>query len=139
MSAQGTKKTSNFRCSFSKTLCGQRDSNPHASRHQILSLTWLPITPCPQDLASESLLRAIICGAKIYTFYNICNFICDFLENFSYNRRNRGAYSIEVVNKCLQSTAYIGLCIVLSRSEFVERGGWLRLLKSLTFKSVLAC
>ena len=64
--------------------CGQRDSNPHASRHQILSLTWLPITPCPQDLASESLLRAIICGAKIYTFYNICNFIYDFLENFSY-------------------------------------------------------
>ena len=34
-----------------KTLCGQRDSNPHASRHQILSLTWLPITPYPQDLA----------------------------------------------------------------------------------------
>ena len=34
-----------------KTLCGQRDSNPHASRHQILSLTWLPITPCPQDLS----------------------------------------------------------------------------------------
>ena len=67
-----------------KTLCGQRDSNPHASRHQILSLTWLPITPCPQDLASESLLRAIICGAKIYTFYNICNFIYDFLEIFSY-------------------------------------------------------
>ena len=31
--------------------CGQRDSNPHASRHQILSLTWLPITPCPQDLS----------------------------------------------------------------------------------------
>ena len=65
-------------------MCGQRDSNPHASRHQILSLTWLPITPCPQDLASESLPRAIICGAKIYTFYNICNFIYDFLENFSY-------------------------------------------------------
>ena len=67
-----------------KTLCGQRDSNPHASRHQILSLTWLPITPCPQDLASESLPLAFICGAKIYTFYNICNFIYDFLENFSY-------------------------------------------------------
>ncbi len=35
----------------SRFLCGQRDSNPHASRHQILSLTWLPITPCPQDLS----------------------------------------------------------------------------------------
>ena len=69
-------------CSF--TLCGQRDSNPHASRHQILSLTWLPITPCPQDLAFESLPIAFICGAKIYTFYNICNFIYDFLEIFSY-------------------------------------------------------
>ena len=64
--------------------CGQRDSNPHASRHQILSLTWLPITPCQQDLASDLLDLSLICGAKIKTFYNICNFICDFLENFSY-------------------------------------------------------
>ncbi len=28
-------------------LCGRRDSNPHASRHQILSLARLPITPRP--------------------------------------------------------------------------------------------
>lgn len=28
-------------------LCGRRDSNPHASRHQILSLAWLPITTRP--------------------------------------------------------------------------------------------
>ena len=69
------KKTSNSRCSFQKTLCGQRDSNPHASRHQILSLTWLPITPCPQDLASELLGLSFICGAKVKTFYNMCNFI----------------------------------------------------------------
>ncbi len=27
--------------------CGQRDSNPHDLRHQILSLARLPITPCP--------------------------------------------------------------------------------------------
>ena len=27
--------------------CGRRDSNPHASRHQILSLARLPITPRP--------------------------------------------------------------------------------------------
>ena len=27
--------------------CGWRDSNPHASQHQILSLAWLPITPHP--------------------------------------------------------------------------------------------
>ena len=75
------KKATVFRQSLS---CGQRDSNPHASRHQILSLTWLPITPCPQDLASDLLDLSLICGAKIKTFYNICNFICDFLENFSY-------------------------------------------------------
>ena len=28
-------------------LCGRRDSNPHAFRHQILSLARLPITPRP--------------------------------------------------------------------------------------------
>ena len=28
--------------------CGWRDSNPHASRHQILSLARLPISPHPQ-------------------------------------------------------------------------------------------
>ena len=55
--------------------CGPRDSNPHASRHQILSLTWLPITPCPQDLASDLLGLSFICGAKVKTFYNMCNFI----------------------------------------------------------------
>ena len=29
-------------------LCGRGDSNPHALRHQILSLAWLPITTRPQ-------------------------------------------------------------------------------------------
>ena len=29
-------------------LCGRRDSNPHASRHQILSLARLPITTRPR-------------------------------------------------------------------------------------------
>ena len=29
-------------------LCGWRDSNPHASRRQILSLVRLPISPRPQ-------------------------------------------------------------------------------------------
>ena len=33
-----------------KTLCGEWDSNPHGSRHQILSLARLPITPSPQCL-----------------------------------------------------------------------------------------
>ena len=28
-------------------LCGRRDSNPYALRHQILSLAWLPITTRP--------------------------------------------------------------------------------------------
>ena len=30
-------------------LCGRRDSNPHASRRQILSLVCLPISPRPQQ------------------------------------------------------------------------------------------
>ena len=30
-------------------LCGRRDSNPYASRHQILSLAWLPITTRPHQ------------------------------------------------------------------------------------------
>lgn len=36
---------------FSTTvpLCGRRDSNPHASRRQILSLVRLPITPRPHE------------------------------------------------------------------------------------------
>ena len=29
-------------------LCGRRDSNPHALRHQILSLARLPISPRPR-------------------------------------------------------------------------------------------
>ena len=33
---------------FSK--CGRRDSNPHASRHQILSLDCLPISTRPQSV-----------------------------------------------------------------------------------------
>ena len=32
-------------------LCGRRDSNPYALRHQILSLAWLPITTRPQRSA----------------------------------------------------------------------------------------
>ena len=31
------------------TLCGEWDSNPHGSRHQILSLARLPITPSPHS------------------------------------------------------------------------------------------
>ncbi len=38
--------------------CGRRDSNPHASRRQILSLVRLPITPLPQ-------LGFFYCGTKI--------------------------------------------------------------------------
>ena len=53
-SCKNKKEENPFGNSSSVTLCGQRDSNPHASRHQILSLTWLPITPCPQDLASRN-------------------------------------------------------------------------------------
>ena len=30
-------------------LCGRGDSNPHALRHQILSLAWLPVTTRPRN------------------------------------------------------------------------------------------
>ena len=35
-------------------LCGRGDSNPHALRHQILSLAWLPITTRPHVLCNGS-------------------------------------------------------------------------------------
>lgn len=31
------------------TLCGRRDLNPHARRHQNLNLACLPISPLPQQ------------------------------------------------------------------------------------------
>ena len=34
-------------CTIPAVLCGRRDSNPHALRHQILSLARLPIPPRP--------------------------------------------------------------------------------------------
>ncbi len=37
----------------SVALCGRRDSNPYASRHQILSLAWLPITTRPHHFLSD--------------------------------------------------------------------------------------
>ena len=39
--------------SASVSLCGRRDSNPYALRHQILSLAWLPITTRPQKLSLQ--------------------------------------------------------------------------------------
>ena len=45
---QTHEKRKSFPVKGNSFACGQRDSNPHALRHQILSLTWLPITPCPR-------------------------------------------------------------------------------------------
>ena len=71
---ENTKKDEQHMLLVLKTLCGQRDSNPHASRHQILSLTWLPITPCPQG--SYSIFHED--AAKVKTFYQIHNIIFTF-------------------------------------------------------------
>lgn len=39
-------------------LCGRRDSNPHALRHQILSLAWLPITTRPLQFINLFYLKS---------------------------------------------------------------------------------
>lgn len=43
-------------------MCGWRDSNPHAVKHQILSLACLPISPHPQTLGG--LQRYYFLGIK---------------------------------------------------------------------------
>ena len=50
---QTHEKRKSFPVKGNSFACGQRDSNPHALRHQILSLTWLPITPYPQISEQE--------------------------------------------------------------------------------------
>ena len=56
-------------------LCGRGDSNPHALRHQILSLAWLPITTRDpkSGLATNYNTPAVFrtAGAKIVFFFNI--------------------------------------------------------------------
>ena len=55
-------------------LCGWRDSNPHASRHQILSLARLPITPHPHvfywtaNIAILSILHIVFYFFCLITF-----------------------------------------------------------------------
>ncbi len=60
-----------------KPVCGWRDSNPHASRHQILSLARLPITPHPQGVFFDKTAANVHCY-----FLLSCNFIC--CGNISY-------------------------------------------------------
>ena len=50
-------------------LCGWRDSNPHASRRQILSLIRLPISPHPLlRPKAQSLRLKALASAKIGIF-----------------------------------------------------------------------
>ena len=44
--------------------CGRGDSNPHALRHQILSLAWLPITTRPQFFGLR-LLPAVLVSVNL--------------------------------------------------------------------------
>ena len=46
-----------YRSLLSLHLCGRRDSNPYALRHQILSLAWLPITTRPHIKDNKNALQ----------------------------------------------------------------------------------
>lgn len=66
-------------------LCGWRDSNPHASRHQILSLACLPISPHPQVKTQSKRKRSCELGCKCRGKIKI--FICFkvfLLSNYKY-------------------------------------------------------
>ena len=52
-------------------LCGRRESNPYASRHQILSLACLPISTRPQQYCIPFLGEK---DCKCTTIYRICKF-----------------------------------------------------------------
>jgi hypothetical protein len=56
---------------INQNMCGWRDSNPHASRLQILSLARLPISPHPQSVDNQvnALCLTAKAGAKINRFY----------------------------------------------------------------------
>ena len=43
-------------------VCGRRDSNPYALRHQILSLAWLPITTRPQTMVCKDKDKILFCN-----------------------------------------------------------------------------
>ena len=57
--------------SSSVNMCGRRESNPYASRHQILSLDCLPISTRPRQYVPER-------DCKFSTIYLICkNYLSD--------------------------------------------------------------
>ena len=58
-------------------LCGRRESNPYASRHQILSLACLPISTRPQQYCLHFPFGK---DCKCTTFYRICKLTTVYLE-----------------------------------------------------------
>ena len=90
-----TKKESRQSLDYRDSLCGWRDSNPHTSRYQILSLARLPITPQP---------LAVFAGAKIHSFlgfarrnYNFWPEIAQILEIVSQLQGDKQAYCLKVL------------------------------------------
>ncbi len=64
-------------CTIPAVLCGRRDSNPHALRHQILSLARLPIPPRPLKQGANVILflkiRKIISTLQpiLFVYYEV--------------------------------------------------------------------
>ncbi len=80
MSYGETKRTAS---SEAVPLCGRRDSNPHASRHQILSLARLPITTRPRAVVSKA-------DANIGSFFDSANFSLEILHHYRNFKLYRG-------------------------------------------------
>ena len=56
----------------SVNLCGRRESNPYASRHQILSLACLPISTRPRQYLTASLSERTANVRQFIGFANFC-------------------------------------------------------------------
>ena len=101
---------------FNFKKCGWRDSNPHAVKHQILSLACLPISPHPQTVlagiyassfaasfqrqtfcwAAKVKVNAVGKGKKQKNFYTKRNFIELLARYKNGKKRDMGLGSVTI-------------------------------------------